>query len=101
MQQEILKTKLERFVQGNASPAEVKQIDAWLSSGNYPKLYLTDKEKRELHGYILYDVQCYTAYPLFYPKKNEYLKRTISLAKKILWAAVAITFIYFFVFYNW
>ena|SRR5215204_1109415 len=101
MQTEILKTKLERFIQGNASPAEVKQIDAWLSSGNYPKLHLTEKEKKDLHDCILYDVQCYTAYPLFYPKKNEYHKNTISLAKKVLWIVAAIVFIYFFVFYNW
>lgn len=101
MQNEILKTKFERFVQGKASPAEVKQIDAWLSSGNYPKLQLTDKERRDLHGYILYDVQCYTAYPLFYPKKNEYLKKTISLTKKVLLLAATILFIYFYVFYKW
>jgi hypothetical protein len=101
MQTEIIKNKLERFLEGKANPAEVKQIDAWLSSGNYTKLHLTEKERKDLHDYILYDVQCYTAYPLFYPKKNEYFKRTISLAKKILWVTVAIVFIYFFVFYNW
>ena len=71
MQTGVLKTKLERFNHGIASPAEVKQIDAWLSNGNYMKLNLTEKERRDLHNYILYDVQCYTAYPLFYPKKNR------------------------------
>ena len=101
MQTGILKTKLERFNQGIASPAEVKQIDAWLSNGNYMKLNLTEKERRDLHNYILYDVQCYTAYPLFYPKKTEYLKKTISLVKNILWLTVAILFVYFFVFYSW
>ena len=101
MQAEILKTKLERVIQGKASPAEVKQIDAWLSNGNYLKLHLTEKEKEDLHNYILYDVQCYTAYPLFYPKKGDYLKNTISLAKKILLIVTAVVFIYFLVFYNW
>jgi hypothetical protein len=101
MQQEILKTKLERFVQGKASPAEVKQIDAWLSNGNYLKLNLTEKEKMDLHNEILYDVQCYTAYPLFYPKKNEHLKNSVSLAKRVLLIVAAIAFIYFFVFYKW
>lgn len=101
MQTEILKTKLERFNQGIASPAEVKQIDAWLSNGNYMKLHLTEKERKDLHNDILYDVQCYTAYPLFYPKKTEYLKKTISLVKKTLLLACVITFIYYFVFYNW
>ena len=101
METEILKPKLERFIGGNASPAEIKQIDAWFSNGNYQKLHLSEKERRDLHNSILYDVQCYTAYPLFYPKKNEYLKNTISLVKKGLWLAAAIVFIYFFVFYNW
>ena len=101
MQTEILKTKLERFIQGKANPAEIKQIDAWLSNGNYQKLHLSEKERRDLHNNILYDVQCYTAYPLFYPKKGDYLKNTISLAKKILLIVTAVVFIYFFVFYNW
>jgi len=101
MQTGILKTKFERFNQGIASPAEVKQIDAWLSNGNYRKLNLTEKERRDLHNYILYDVQCYTAYPLFYPKKTDYLKKTISMVKNILWLTAAVLFIYFFVFYNW
>ena len=101
MQPEILKTKLERFIQGKASPAEVKQIDAWLSNGNYLKLHLTEKEKEDLHNYILYDVQCYTAYPLFYPKKNEYLKRSIGMLKNVLWIVALILLTYFVVFYNW
>jgi len=101
MQTGILKSKLERVIQGKASPAEVKQIDAWLSNGNYLKLNLTEKEKMDLHNEILYDVQCYTAYPLFYPKKNEYLKNPIPLVKKVLFVVAAIAFIYFFVFYKW
>ena len=101
MQTTILKPKLERFIQDKASPAEVKQIDAWLSNGNYLKPHLTEKERRDLHNYILYDVQCYTAYPLFYPKKTEYFKKSTFVFKKIFWIVVAIVFIYFFVFYNW
>jgi hypothetical protein len=101
METEILKPKLERFIQGNASPAEVKQIDAWFSNGNYLKLDLSEKERRDLHNSILYDVQCYTAYPLFYPKKNEYLKRSIVTLKNVLWIAALILLTYFVVFYNW
>ena len=101
METEILKPKLERFIGGNASPAEIKQIDAWFSNGNYQKLHLSEKERRDLHNSILYDVQCYTAYPLFYPKKNESLKKTIVLIKNVLWIAALITLTYFVVFYNW
>lgn len=101
METAILKTKLERLIQGKASPAEIKQIDAWFSNGNYQKLHLTEKERRDLHNNILYDVQCYTAYPLFYPKKNESIKKTIVLIKNILWIAALITLTYFVVFYNW
>ena len=101
MRTDILKPKLERFIQGNASPAEIKQIDAWFSNGNYQKLHLSDKERRDLHNDILYDVQCYTAYPLFYPKKNESLKKTIVLIKNVLGIAALIVLTYFVVFYNW
>ena len=97
----ILKPKLERFIQGNASPAEVKQIDAWFSNGNYQKLHLSEKERRDLHNSILYDVQCYTAYPLFYPKKNEYLKKSIAQAKSVLWIIALIVLTYFVVFHKW
>ena len=101
METAILRPKLERFIQGNASPAEVKQIDAWFSNGNYLKLHLSEKERRYLHNNILYDVQCYTAYPLFYPKKNESIKKTIVLIKNVLWIAALILITYFVVFYNW
>ena len=101
METGILKPKLERFIQGTASPAEVKQIDAWFSNGNYQKLHLSEKERRDLHNSILYDVQCYTAYPLFYPKKNGYLKKSIVLIKNVLWIVALVTLTYFIVFYNW
>ena len=101
MESEILKPKLERFIGGIASPAEIKQIDAWFSNGNYQKLHLSEKERRDLHNSILYDVQCYTAYPLFYPKKNDYLKKSISQVKNVLWIIALIVLTYFVVFYNW
>ena len=101
METEILKPKLERFIGGIASPAEIKQIDAWFSNGNYQKLHLSEKERRDLHNSILYDVQCYTAYPLFYPKKNEYLKKLIAQVKNVLWITALILLTYFVVFYNW
>ena len=101
METEILKPKLERLIGGIASPAEVKQIDAWFSNGNYQKLHLSEKERRDLHNSILYDVQCYTAYPLFYPKKNEYFKKSIAQVKNVLWIIALIVLTYFVVFYNW
>ena len=101
METAILKPKLERFIGGTASPAEIKQIDAWFSNGNYQKLHLSEKERRDLHNNILYDVQCYTAYPLFYPKKNEYLKKLIAQIKNVLWITALIVLTYFVVFYNW
>ena len=101
MERDILKPKLERLIGGIASPAEVKQIDAWFSNGNYQKLHLSEKERRDLHNSILYDVQCYTAYPLFYPKKNEYFKKSIAQVKNVLWIIALIVLTYFVVFYNW
>ena len=74
METEILKPKLERFIGGNASPAEIKQIDAWFSNGNYQKLHLSEKERRDLHNNIF--IRCAMLYrlPSFYPKKMNLSK---------------------------
>lgn len=70
MKAEILHRKLERYVTGRSMPAEIKQIQTWLSctSTDTP---LTPEEKSLLELDILGELQAYTAYPLFYPKKNK------------------------------
>lgn len=70
MKSEILHHKLERYINGKSMPAETKQIQTWLSCTNANK-QLTPEERSLLELEILQEIQAYTAYPLFYPKKEK------------------------------
>jgi hypothetical protein len=69
MKTTILHEKLERYLNGEALPAETRQIQAWLSSTEADEP-LTDEHKQEIEDKILAEIQADTAYPLFYPKKE-------------------------------
>ena len=60
--------KLIRYVNGQAMTAEQWQIQDW-PSGTKPNTYLSRKEKRHLEQEILREIQAYTRYSLFFPKK--------------------------------
>lgn len=70
MKSEILHHKLERYVNGKSLPAETKQIQTWLSCTTSEK-QLTPEERSLLELEILQEIQAYTAYPLFFPKKEK------------------------------
>jgi hypothetical protein len=70
MKTEILHKKLERYINGEATPAETRQIQAWLSCTSTSN-NLKAEEKSELEMEILQEIQAYTAYPLFYPKSEK------------------------------
>jgi hypothetical protein len=70
MKTEILHKKLERYVNGEAMPAETRQIQAWLSCTTSEK-ELSATEKMKLEADILKEIQDETAYPLFYPKQEK------------------------------
>ncbi|RZL98111.1 MAG: hypothetical protein EOO88_61220 [Pedobacter sp.] len=70
MKTEILHRKLERYINGEATPAETRQIQAWLSCTATAN-NLKPEEKSELEMEILQEIQAYTAYPLFYPVKEK------------------------------
>ncbi len=70
MKTEILHRKLERYLNGQATPAETRQIQAWLSS-TATENDLGPEEKSQLEMEILHEIQAYTAYPLFYPQKEK------------------------------
>ena len=70
MKTEILHRKLERYLNGESMPAETRQIQTWLScTSSEAPLSLT--EKQQLEQEILQEIQADTAYPLFYPKREE------------------------------
>ncbi|TXJ29727.1 MAG: hypothetical protein E6Q24_00510 [Chitinophagaceae bacterium] len=70
MKTEILHRKLERYINGEALPAETRQIQTWLSCTTSEQ-QLTAAEKMQLEQDILQEIQADTAYPLFYPKKEK------------------------------
>lgn len=70
MRSEILQHKLERYLNGESLPAERKQIQTWLSVTS-TETQLTPEERSMLELEILQEIQAYTAYPLFFPKKNR------------------------------
>ncbi|HRO69058.1 MAG TPA: hypothetical protein PK951_01730 [Chitinophagaceae bacterium] len=70
MKSEILHRKLQRYINGESHPAETRQIQTWLSCTSSEE-QLTPEERSLLELEILQEIQAYTAYPLFYPKKEK------------------------------
>jgi hypothetical protein len=70
MTNEILEKKTTRYLFGEPMPAEAKQLQNWLScTAEYKPVFGTG-EREQIEKEILEEVQSYTAYPLFYPKKK-------------------------------
>lgn len=77
MKTEILQQKLQRYISGQASPAESRQIQNWLScTANHQGL--KPEEKSQLEMEILLEIQAYTAYPLYRPQKDGSWWKKIS-----------------------
>ncbi len=70
MKSEILHRKLQRYINGESHPAETRQIQTWLSCTSSEE-QLTPEERSLLELEILQEIQAYTAYPLFFPKKEK------------------------------
>ena len=68
MTPEVLKKKTGRYLQGQAMPAETRQIQTWLSCTDNGNENMNDEEKTAIEAEILADIQAHTAYPLFFPK---------------------------------
>jgi len=62
--------KLVRYINGQTMPAEQWQIQDW-PSDTKPNTYLSPREKSNLEKEILLEIQSHTAYPLFFPKKEN------------------------------
>ncbi len=70
MKTETLHNKLERYLNGVALPAETRQIQTWLSC-TVADEQTNVEEDQQLENEILGEIKSHTAYPLFYPKKEE------------------------------
>jgi hypothetical protein len=71
MKTEILQSKLERYINGEALPSETRQIQTWLSCTANDEVSLTAEQKDQIELEILKEIQAETAYPLFFPKKEK------------------------------
>lgn len=79
MKTEILHQKLQRYIKGQATPAETRQIQNWLSCTAH-KESLDPEEKSQLEMEILTEIQAYTAYPLYRPaKENAWWKKITAM----------------------
>jgi hypothetical protein len=101
MKLNILEKKLNRYMQGTANMAEMKQVETWLSSQQTTHSFINEKKKEKLRQRILFEVQYYTDYPLSFPKKNEAIKRSIGIVIKGALIILTGMIIYFFAFHNW
>lgn len=62
--------KIHRYLSGAAKPAESSQIQHWLSCIDDDKKTFSTGEREVIEKEILAEIQAYTAYPLFFPKKK-------------------------------
>ena len=77
MKTEILHRKLERYVNGEAMPAETRQIQTWLSvTTDEPEL--NPEAKETLGMEILEEIRESTAYPLFYQHKKPWWQKVVA-----------------------
>jgi len=80
MKTEVLQKKISRYLQGNAMPAETRQIQTWLSCTDNGKVQLTEAEMENVENEILGEVQAYTAYPLFFPRQESWWKKITAFS---------------------
>jgi prophage antirepressor-like protein len=75
MTAETLIQKTGRYLRGESTPAEARQIQNWLSCTTDNNRQLTAEERSMLELEILAEVQAHTAYPLFHPKAEPWWKK--------------------------
>lgn len=79
MKTEILQRKLSRYLDGHSMPAEINQVQMWLSIVDKSELNLTEEEKINFEIEILNEIKAYTAYPLLFPKSKPWWQKITTL----------------------
>ena len=77
MNTEILRQKTSRYLYGTPMPAEARQIQNWLSCTGDERPATDPAARERVEQDILAEVQAYTAYPLFFPKKEAWWKKFV------------------------
>jgi Cu/Ag efflux pump CusA len=96
-----LENKLHRYNRGTANIAEMKQVDAWLSSRRTNHHFINERKKEKLRQRILFEVQYYTDYPVSFPTKKEAFKKLIPILVKSLLIVLMLGLYLFFEFHKW
>jgi hypothetical protein len=71
MQKWHLKHKLNLYLEGNAGPDTVQQIEEWLSDPKERTPALPENLLQEEERSILEAIRAETEYPLFYPSQED------------------------------
>ncbi|MBN8781794.1 MAG: hypothetical protein ABS85_14255 [Sphingobacteriales bacterium SCN 48-20] len=72
MKKEILHKKLSRYLEGEAKPAETRQIQNWLALVDKTTTVASEQEKHQIGEEILNEIKAETAYPLLYPQQKSW-----------------------------
>lgn len=77
MKTEILHQKLSRYLDGHSMPAEVSQVQTWLSIVDKSELQLTEEEKIIMANEILDEIKAQTDYPVLFSKAKPWWQKII------------------------
>lgn len=75
MKTKILHQKLSRYLDGYSMPAEVSQVQSWLSIVDKSELQLTEENKLNLENEILDEIKAFTDYPALFPKTKPWWQK--------------------------
>lgn len=79
MKTEVLQKKLSRYIDGRSMPAEVSQVQTWLSIVDKSELHLSEEQTIALENEILDEIRAYTAYPLLFPQTKPWWQKITGL----------------------
>jgi hypothetical protein len=79
MKTEILHQKLSRYLDGDSIPAEVSQVQTWLSIVDKSELQLTEDEKLIMENEILDEIKAQTDYPALFSKSKPWWQKITAL----------------------
>ncbi|MBS1577358.1 MAG: hypothetical protein JST09_18825 [Bacteroidetes bacterium] len=79
MKTEVLHQKLSRYLDGHSMPAEISQVQSWLSIVDKSELQLSEEEKMIIENEILDEIKAQTDYPALFPKSKPWWQKITAL----------------------
>lgn len=75
MTTEILRKKTGRYISGQSFPAEIRQIQNWLSSTGDKKTNVSAAERLQIENEIVAQINAYVVSSQFLPKQDPWWKK--------------------------